>query len=100
MKGMENNPFDVLEERVRKAADTLKRLRSHNEELEKERTKLRSAVHELEKRVSGLEKQGKQAAAESGKLEALDEEVQELRAERQEIRRRIARLVEVLDTLE
>ncbi len=100
MKSMEQNVFDVLEEKVRKAADTVKRLRSHNEELEQERTKLRSAVHELEKRVTGLEKQGKQAAADSGKLEALDEEVQELRAERQEIRNRIARLVQVLDGLE
>jgi predicted RNase H-like nuclease (RuvC/YqgF family) len=97
---MEQNAFDVLEEKVRKAADTVKRLRSQNEELEQERTKLRASVQELEKRMAGLEKQGKQAAAESGKLEALDEEVQELRAERQEIRRRVARLVEVLDSLE
>ena len=65
MKGMEQNAFDVLEEKVRKAADTVKRLRSQNAELEQERTKLRSAVQEMEKRVSGLEKQGKQAAAEA-----------------------------------
>jgi chromosome segregation ATPase len=100
MKRMEQSPFDVLEEKVRRAAETLKRLRSQNHELEQERTKLRAALHELEKRVSGLEKQGKSAAADSGKLAALQEEVDELRGERQEIRRRIARLVEVLDTLE
>jgi predicted RNase H-like nuclease (RuvC/YqgF family) len=97
---MEHDAFDVLEERVRKAADTLKRLRSDNQELEQERGKLRAAVQELEKRVSGLEKQGKAAAADSGKLAALQEEVDGLRGERQEIRRRVARLVEVLDTLE
>jgi prefoldin subunit 5 len=97
---MEHDAFDVLEEKVRKAAEALKRLRGQNEELEKDRSKLRSALQEMEKRVSGLEKQHKAAAADSGKLEALQEEVDELRGERQEIRRRIARLVEVLDTLE
>jgi prefoldin subunit 5 len=100
MKGMEHDAFDVLEEKVRKAAEALKRLRGENQELEKDRSKLRAAVQEMEKRVTGLEKQHKAAAADSGKLEALREEVEELRGERQEIRRRIARLVEVLDTLE
>lgn len=97
---MEHDAFDVLEEKVRKAAEALKRLRGENQELEKDRTKLRSALQEMEKRVSGLEKQHKASAADSGKLEALQGEVDELRGERQEIRRRIARLVEVLDTLE
>lgn len=97
---MEQNAFDVLEDKVRKAADTVRRLRRQNEELEQERTRLRSTLQELEKRVVGLEKQGKQAAAETGKLHALDEEVQGLRAERQEIRKRVARLVEVLESLE
>lgn len=100
MTAMEQNAFDVLEERVRKAADTVKRLRGENEELEKERAKLRAALQEMEKRVSTLEKQGKHAAAESGKLESLTKEVEELRGERQEIRRRIAKLVEVLEALE
>jgi prefoldin subunit 5 len=100
MTAMEQNAFDVLEERVRKAAETVKRLRGENEELEKERTKLRGHLQELEKRVSTLEKQGKQASADSGKLEALAQEVEALRGERQEIRRRITRLVEVLETLE
>lgn len=97
---MEQNAFDVLEEKVRKAAETLKSLRRENQQLEKDRDKLRSSLQEMEKRVSGLEKQHKAAAADSGKLEALQEEVDGLRGERQEIRRRIARLVEVLDTLE
>jgi predicted RNase H-like nuclease (RuvC/YqgF family) len=97
---MEQNAFDVLEDKVRKAADTVRRLRAENEELEKERTRLRSTLQELEKRVAGLEKQGKQSAAETGKLQALDEEVKALRTERQEIRKRIGKLVEVLDGLD
>jgi FtsZ-binding cell division protein ZapB len=97
---MEQNAFDVLEEKVRKAADTVRKLRAQNEELEQERARLRSAVQELEKRVAGLEKQGKQAAAETGKLQALDDEARELRAERQEIRKRVAKLVGVLEGLE
>lgn len=97
---MEQNAFDVLEDKVRKAAEAVKRLRAQNEELERDRTKLRAAVQELEKRVAGLEKQGKQAAADTGRLQTLEDEAKELRAERQEIRKRVARLVEVLDSLE
>lgn len=95
-----DNAFDVLEQKVRKAADTLRRLRSDKDELERERTKLRASVQELEKRVATLEKQGRDSAAGSQKLHALSEEVEALRTERTEIRRRIARLVEVLDGLE
>ena len=97
---MEQNAFDVLEDKVRKAAEAVKRLRAQNEELERDRTKLRAAVQELEKRVASLEKQGKQAAADTGRLQTLEEEAKELRAERQEIRKRVARLVEVLESLE
>ncbi|HET8645462.1 MAG TPA: cell division protein ZapB [Vicinamibacteria bacterium] len=100
MTAMEQNAFDVLEDRVRRAAETVKKLRTRNQELEEERTRLRATLQELEKRVAGLEKQGKQSAADSGRMQALDEEVQELRAERQEIRKRVTRLVEVLDGLE
>ena len=97
---MEHDAFDVLEQKVRKAADTVRRLRGENESLEKERARLRSSVQEMEKRVAAVEKQGREAGAGAARLEALDRDVQELRGERQEIRRRIARLVEVLDALE
>lgn len=97
---MEQDAFDVLEQKVRKAADTVKRLRGENEGLEKERGKLRTHVQELEKRVASLEKESEKKGAGAEQLEALSEEVKGLRGERTEIRKRIARLVEVLDGLE
>ena len=100
MTTMENDAFDVLEQKVRKAADTVKRLRGENEGLEKERGKLRTHVQELEKRVASLEKESEKKGAGAEQVEALTEEVKGLRGERTEIRKRIARLVEVLDGLE
>jgi FtsZ-binding cell division protein ZapB len=91
--------FEMLEEKVRKAADLVKRLRKANHDLEEERTRLGSRVREAEKRLDQLEKQ--KGAADGGpRRDALAEEVAALRHEREEIRRRIGRLVEVLDGLE
>jgi len=97
---MEHDAFDVLEQKVRKAAETVKRLRGENEGLDKERGKLRSHVQELEKRVAALEKESEKKGAGAEELQALSDEVKGLRGERTEIRKRIARLVEVLDGLE
>jgi len=97
---MEHDALDVLEQKVRKAVFFVKRLPTENEGLDKERTKLRASVHELEKRVAALEKEGQKRGEGAEQLEALNEEVQGLRSERTEIRKRIARLVDVLDTLE
>jgi predicted nucleic acid-binding Zn-ribbon protein len=85
---------------VRQAADTVRRLRSEKEQLEQERGTLRSAVQEMERKVAALEKQGKEAASGGAKLEALRNEVDQLRHEREEIRRRIAKLVDVLEAID
>src|SRR5678816_2608164 len=70
---MEQDAFDVLEQKVRKAADTVKRLRGENEGLEKERGKLRTHVQELEKRVASLEKESEKKGAGAEQVEALTE---------------------------
>ena len=77
------NAFDQLEERVKKAADVVKRLRHENKGL-----------------LEALEKGKGPSAEETRRAEALAQEVKELRAEREEIRRRIAKLVQVLDALD
>ena len=92
--------FELLEEKVRKAADLVKRLRKANHDLEEERGRLGARVKEAEKRLDTLEKQRGASSDEGHRREALAEEVAGLRHERQEIRKRIARLVEVLDGLE
>ena len=93
--------FELLEEKVRKAADLVKRLRKANHELEEERARLGARVKEAEKRLDGLEKQRSSSSGDdTRRREAADAEVASLRHEREEIRWRIARLVEVLDGLE
>ena len=92
--------FEMLEEKVRKAADLVKRLRKANQELEEERARLGARVKEAEKRLDGLEKQRTSSSGEEARRREADAEVASLRHEREEIRRRIARLVEVLDGLE
>jgi FtsZ-binding cell division protein ZapB len=92
--------FGLLEEKVRKAADLVKRLRKANHDLEEERSRLGARVKEAEKRLDTLEKQRGSSSGDGPRRDALAEEVAGLRHEREEIRRRIARLVEVLDGLE
>ena len=92
--------FELLEEKVRRAAELVKTLRQENKELEQQRQKAEARLKEAEKGLQGLEKQKGAAGADHKRAEALDHEVATLRHEREEIRKRIARLVEVLDELE
>ena len=92
--------FELLEEKVRKAADLVKHLRKANHDLEEERSRLGARVREAEKRLDSLEKQRASSSDDGHRREALAEEVAAWRREREEIRRRIAKLVEVLDGLE
>jgi predicted nucleic acid-binding Zn-ribbon protein len=92
--------FELLEEKVRRAAELVKSLRQENKELEQQRRQAETRLKEAEKGLQALEKQKGAAAADHKRVEALDGEVATLRREREEIRKRIARLVEVLDELE
>jgi predicted RNase H-like nuclease (RuvC/YqgF family) len=94
------NSFELLEERVRKAVELVKRLRKENRDLQDEVAKARPRLQELEKKIEAADRHRGAASAEAGKAEALAREVKDLRHEREEIRRRIAKLVEALDALE
>lgn len=89
--------FEVLEEKVRKAADLVKRLRRANRELEEERGRLGSRLREAEKRLDALENETGAPREDGGRDEAVAKEVARWRHEREEIRRRIERIVEVLE---
>lgn len=91
--------FELLEEKVRRAADLVKKLRRENKTLEEDLTKSKWRVQEAEKRLEALEKEVQQAAK-AGDTEALVTQVTSLKQEREEVRRRIAKLVEVLEALE
>ena len=94
------NGFELLEDKVRKAVELVKRLRKENKDLHDAVQKARSHIEELEKKVEAAEKHRGAAGADAAKMESLARELKDLRHEREEIRRRIAKLVEALDALE
>lgn len=96
---MENN-FELLEDKVRKAVELVKRLRKENRDFQDALQKAQPRMQELEKKLEAAEKHRGAATADAGKAEALARELKDLRHEREEIRRRIAKLVEALDSLE
>jgi chromosome segregation ATPase len=82
--------FAALEERIRRAVELVKRERQARAGAE-----ARSA--ELEARVTQAEAQ---VQAQSPLMEQLQNELNELRAEREQVRQRVERLLKQLDTLE
>ena len=94
------NAFDQLEDRVKKAAEVVRRLRHENQTLQDELGRVRPRLQEVEKTVQAMEKGKGASTEEARRLDALGQEVKELSAERDEIRRRIAKLVQVLDALD
>jgi uncharacterized protein involved in exopolysaccharide biosynthesis len=92
--------FELLEGRIRKAADLVQRLRTENGRLSDDLEKSRKKVAEAEKRLNVSEKQGGADPQLVKRADALDQEVAVLRQEREQIRQRIEKLVAVLDELD
>jgi predicted RNase H-like nuclease (RuvC/YqgF family) len=95
-----DNSFELLEEKVRKAAELVKRLRRENQSLDAELGKARGRLQEAEKRLADLEQQARSAPSQGKELDALQREIKGLRQERQEVRDRIVKLVEVLEAID
>lgn len=96
---MENN-FDLLEEKVKKAADLVRKLRKENGTLEQEVGRIKGELKEAERQLHTLQKEKGGAAQANAKLDALSKEVDDYKREREEVRNRIGKLVEVLESLE
>lgn len=95
------NAFDLLEERVRRAAEALRRLQGENAELKKQLSRAQGALQQAERAIEAAEKHKAAGSPEDRrKLEALGEEATALRKEREEVRVRMARIVEILDGLD
>jgi septal ring factor EnvC (AmiA/AmiB activator) len=106
--------FSLLEDKVRKAAALVRELKQSNQALERELPEvrkrsqrleeelpeLRSRVQDLQRALLAAEKGTGPSGEDVKKLTAAEQEVKVLRHEREEIRARIARLIEVLDGLE
>jgi chromosome segregation ATPase len=92
--------FELLEQKVRKAAELVKRLQAENKalgaQLAEAQSRLKQAVRDLE----AAEKKREPSPEAAKKLEAQERELHDLRGEREEIKARVARLVEVLETLD
>jgi len=92
--------FDLLEERIRKTAAVVERLRKENAALEKESQLARRKLEEAEKRLKALEAASGSPKPDGAEMAALEEELRRLKGEREEIRARIGRLVDLLDSIE
>ncbi|HEY6551724.1 MAG TPA: hypothetical protein VI669_00130 [Vicinamibacteria bacterium] len=92
--------FELLEQKVRKAAELVKRLQAENKALATQLAEAQSRLKQAARDLEAAEKRREPSPEEAKKLEALHRELQDLRGEREEIRTRVARLVEVLDTLD
>lgn len=96
-----DNAFDLLEQRVRRAADALRRLQAENADLKKQLGKAQGALTQAEKALQTAEKDRPAAnPAESQRAEALAREVLAMQRDREELRKRIGRLVEALEGLD
>lgn len=92
--------FELLEEKVKKAAELVKKLRRENKTLEDDLTKARWKLSEAEKRLDAVEAEVKAQGGKGGDVAALQAELQTFKDERDEVKKRIAKLVDVLDGLD
>jgi predicted RNase H-like nuclease (RuvC/YqgF family) len=92
--------FALLEEKVQKAADLVKRLRKENKTLTDDAAKSKSALQDAEKKLAAVQKEKAQTSEQTEAVEKLRGEVGQLQKERGEVRNRIARLVELLEGLD
>jgi predicted RNase H-like nuclease (RuvC/YqgF family) len=92
--------FELLEQKVRKAAELVRRLQGENNLLRNDLGQAQARFKEAEKKLEGAEKRGSAPAEEGRQIEALGRELKALRQERADVRTRIAKLVEVLEGLD
>ena len=93
--------FALLEERVKKAVDVVGRLKRDNAALQEEAGRLKLRVQELEKAAAQAAARERAPSAEEARRTAgREQELKVLRQEREEIRSRISKLVDVLEALE
>lgn len=94
------NSFDLLEEKVRRAADLVRRLRKENKALEEDLAKARGRIDAAEKSLHARERDKSTSEDHARELESRERELKALRRDREEVKSRIARIVEVLEGLD
>ena len=89
--------FELLEEKVHKAAETVKRLREEKQALERERKDLQHRLQESEK--ASATKAGP-SPADQRRMDSLSQELKQMQQEREQIKKRIGTLLDVLEGLD
>jgi len=92
--------FDILEDKVKKAAELVKKLRRDNKGLEDQLKDSKAKLAEAEKKLSALEAQMGDAAGHAAKIDGLTNEVATLRGEQEQVRTRVAKIVALLESLD
>jgi predicted RNase H-like nuclease (RuvC/YqgF family) len=92
--------FEVLERKVRQAAELIARLRQEKQSLEKKLGEAKAALEKAERTLAAAERERASDPSQAAQLHALEGELATLTREREEVRRRISRLVGLLDGLD
>lgn len=94
--------IEQLEEKVKKAAGLVKRLRKENQSLERDLEGARESLQEAEQRIETLESEAAGSGGDGSpdEVERLNGVLEELQQEREDVRRRIGKLVELLEGLD
>ena len=92
--------FDILEERVKKAAELVKKLRKDNKSLEDQLKESRARLAEAENKLLAFEQQLGDSAGHAAKVDALTAEIASLKSDQDQVRTRVAKIVSLLESLD
>jgi uncharacterized coiled-coil DUF342 family protein len=92
--------FELLEQKVQKAVELVESLQRKNKALQADLAKAKTALRSADKKLSEEVKAREGSESQAKELDALRSELGALRREREEVRMRIAKLVEILDNLD
>ncbi len=90
------SPLTTLEERILKAVELVSQLRKDNAALTAERDQTLAALAVAEKQIESLRSSSEESQGESARLSA---ELESLRSEQKQVRQRVEKLLEMIDSL-
>jgi chromosome segregation ATPase len=92
--------FDLLEQKIKKTVELVRRLQSENKSLSAQLGESQARLKQAAKDQEAAEKQRGPSPEDQKKIEALSREVKDLQGEREEFKARLARVVQALDSLD
>lgn len=92
--------FDILEEKVKKAADLVRKLRKDNKSLDDQLKENKAKLADAEKKLAALEAQVGDVAGSAAKVDELVAEIETLKGAQDQVRTRVAKIVSLLESLD